>query len=59
MTGSVRGALSNERPYRDRAHVLNDLCEPDLARRAHAGNGGHGAQTSFESRAIQSAGTRP
>ena len=37
MTGSVRGALSNERPYRDRARrVVSTLCELDRARRAHA-----------------------
>jgi hypothetical protein len=37
MTGSVRGALSNERPYRDRAQdILHNLCKPDRARRAHA-----------------------
>jgi hypothetical protein len=35
MTGSVRGALSNERPYRDRAHP-NTPALSTLARRAHA-----------------------
>jgi hypothetical protein len=36
MTGSVRGALSNERPYRDRVHP-NTQRDHDRARRAHAG----------------------
>ena len=36
MTGSVRGALSNERPYRDRACQFVSTCELDRARRAHA-----------------------
>jgi hypothetical protein len=37
MTGSVRGgALSNERPYRDRARRVVSTCELDRAPRAHA-----------------------
>ena len=35
MTGSVRGALSNERPYRDRARGVVSTCELDRARLAH------------------------
>jgi hypothetical protein len=33
MTGSVRGALSNERPYRDRAFHGGAACRGDGARR--------------------------
>ena len=36
MTGSVRGALSNERPYRDRAHLIPFSILRIGARRAHA-----------------------
>jgi hypothetical protein len=38
MTGSVRGALSNERPYRDRASPIL-APEQHLARRAHVFDG--------------------